>query len=621
MSFSRAAVSGVLVGLLLALVGGTASAGFAREAATVRPTAESAALLTSKSATAAVRCKYQSLYVSGDGPSQPVGLGQVTRMVFTITTSIPNCWGIYSAVVTNDAGPGADCQGLEYLDDSTARMECFAVGAEEPVTASYTFSVHYHACGNGDDPTCFPTVSTSLSVEFVDRPLYSLAGVDSGTGSGTVTSDVYGIDCGPTCQNQFVEGTTVTLTASPNWDSTFDGWGGDCAPAGLSPVCMVSMDGDHAFSAQFKQKPPATLTVSKIGGGSGTVTSTPTGITCPGDCAETFDGGLPVTLTAIPATGSIFYGWESGACAGSSPQCTVTMDSDLSASARFARIPVNTALPKISGQAIDGSKLTASVGTWSYAGSYLVTWLRCGSSNCTSVGTGQSYTLSPADLGFRMQAKVTASNLYASADALSAPTQPVQGAPPLDVDLPVISGTFALGSTLHVTTGTWKGTGPIQFQYQWLRCSSTGSCSGINGASASTYVVQQADMGQKLRARVTAQSNMGIASVVSRTVPATSTPLPPRNVAVGGISGKALVGETLHAGTGSWTGSDAITFTYQWRRCNNASANSCTALAGATGQTYIVTAAELGMRLRVVVTATNGVTWNKMTTYASGVIK
>jgi hypothetical protein len=89
---------------------------------------------------------------------------------------------------------------------------------------------------------------------------------------------------------------------------------------------------------------------------------------------------------------------------------------------------------------------------------------------------------------------------------------------------------------------------------------------------------------------------------------------------LGGVSGNTAVGQTLRAGPGTWTGTETITFTYQWRRCTNASASSCTPIAGATARTYVTTAADHGMRLRAAVTASNGVSWNRMTTHASGVI-
>src|SRR3989344_4968280 len=74
------------------------------------------------------------------------------------------------------------------------------------------------------------------------------------------------------------------------------------------------------------------LTLSKAGTGVGTVTSDPAGIDCGTDCTEAYTGGIDVTLTAAPSAGSTFAGW-SGACAGTSTTCTVTMDAAKSVTA------------------------------------------------------------------------------------------------------------------------------------------------------------------------------------------------------------------------------------------------------------------------------------------------
>ncbi|MEI2774003.1 MAG: hypothetical protein V9G98_25915, partial [Candidatus Competibacter sp.] len=66
------------------------------------------------------------------------------------------------------------------------------------------------------------------------------------------------------------------------------------------------------------------LAVTKSGTGSGTVTSNPAGINCGTICAAGFTGGANVTLTATAAAGSKFTGWG-GACAGTTPTCTVAM--------------------------------------------------------------------------------------------------------------------------------------------------------------------------------------------------------------------------------------------------------------------------------------------------------
>ena len=76
-----------------------------------------------------------------------------------------------------------------------------------------------------------------------------------------------------------------------------------------------------------------TLTVSTSGTGSGTITSTPAGIACPGTCSASFASGTAVTLTATPTSGSAFTGW-SGACSGTGA-CSVTMNSNQSVTATF----------------------------------------------------------------------------------------------------------------------------------------------------------------------------------------------------------------------------------------------------------------------------------------------
>jgi len=78
---------------------------------------------------------------------------------------------------------------------------------------------------------------------------------------------------------------------------------------------------------------PHTLTVSTTGTGGGTVTSTPPGITCPGECTEDYDDGTGVTLVALAASGSLFGGWG-GACSGTG-SCALTMDETKTVTARF----------------------------------------------------------------------------------------------------------------------------------------------------------------------------------------------------------------------------------------------------------------------------------------------
>lgn len=79
---------------------------------------------------------------------------------------------------------------------------------------------------------------------------------------------------------------------------------------------------------------PLSLAVTRIGTGSGAVSSNVPGISCGTACTGYFSMNTSVTLTATPAVGSIFAGWL-GACAGAG-QCNVTIKGASAVSATFA---------------------------------------------------------------------------------------------------------------------------------------------------------------------------------------------------------------------------------------------------------------------------------------------
>jgi TolB protein len=103
-----------------------------------------------------------------------------------------------------------------------------------------------------------------------------------------------------------------------------------------------------------------TVTVSKAGTGSGTVTSSPAGIDCGATCSAQFADGSSVTLTAAAGSGSTFEGWSGGGCSGTGT-CMLVLNGDVNVTASFAHqpppVPPNTKLGKAK---ISSKKRTAS---------------------------------------------------------------------------------------------------------------------------------------------------------------------------------------------------------------------------------------------------------------------
>ena len=165
----------------------------------------------------------------------------------------------------------------------------------------------------------------SVSVSIDDDERWTLTVTNGGNGS--VSSDIAGISCGGDCTEPYEDTTVVVLTATPDTGYDFSGWSGDCTGTG---TCTVTMTAARNVTATFAIQTPL-LTVTN--GGNGTITSSPMGIACGGDCTESFDYNTVVTLTPTPATGYSFGGWT-GACTGTGA-CMVTMTQAATVNATF----------------------------------------------------------------------------------------------------------------------------------------------------------------------------------------------------------------------------------------------------------------------------------------------
>ena len=149
-----------------------------------------------------------------------------------------------------------------------------------------------------------------------------------------------------------------------------------------------------------------------------------------------------------------------------------------------------------------------------------------------------------------------------------------------------LQGNGALGSTLVANPGTWDSGSDLT--YAWLRDGVP-----VDGASSNTYTISQADLETNIEAVLTV-SKFGFVTITKSTsieIPKGQLVASPPALSVSGA--KASVGETLTAATFDWN--FAANSSIQWLRND-------VAIEGATGQSYTLSATDLGQNISCAVT-------------------
>ncbi len=142
-----------------------------------------------------------------------------------------------------------------------------------------------------------PTARAWLAAGAVNGVLYAVGGVN---GSYLGTNEAF-----TPSELTWSSGNTAVATVDAN---------GLATGLGLGTTTITATSGSISGSATLTVASSVfTLSVSKAGTGSGTVTSSPAGIDCGAACANSYAGGTVVTLTATPASGSVFAGWSGDA--------------------------------------------------------------------------------------------------------------------------------------------------------------------------------------------------------------------------------------------------------------------------------------------------------------------
>lgn len=183
------------------------------------------------------------------------------------------------------------------------------------------FNVHVYMNAPGYTNVWCDTANFSRSLSG-----YTLTTVKSGTGTGTVTSSPAGISCGSTCSANYTSGTSVTLSATANADSTFTGWGGASSPTCVNATpgvtCTVTMNRNWGVGAAFARNGACAATHYSCSYGTSTNNvDGPSAWTW--SCTAPYGGTTASCSEAKPTTGTLTVPASCIVAAGAST-CTVS---------------------------------------------------------------------------------------------------------------------------------------------------------------------------------------------------------------------------------------------------------------------------------------------------------
>ncbi len=247
--------------------------------------------------------------------------GKFARALFTLvpTYTLSTSVSGNGTITSNPIGIncGIDCSE-DYTDSTSVTLTATPM-------IGFNFVGWSGACSGSSSCVVNMTQNRTVSANFTANEYTLNTAV---VGSGSITSNPAGINCGGDCSQVYANNTSVTLSAISLAGFNFTGWTGDCSGIGN---CIVNMTQDRNVIATFSAV-EYTLTTVVIG--SGNISSSPIGINCENDCTQDYTNNTSVTLTATPMVGFNFVGW-SGDCAGAG-SCVVSMTQNRNVVATFA---------------------------------------------------------------------------------------------------------------------------------------------------------------------------------------------------------------------------------------------------------------------------------------------
>jgi hypothetical protein len=232
-------------------------------------------------------------YVCQVGYGPPLPSTRTCQIDGTWSGSLPTC-----NLVNCHAPMGIDHGSVSAPTTTYGFVATYSCAAGYTLAGSATRTCQADGSWSGTPPTCSPIDCGPLS-----NPVY---------GSVSASATTYGSTATYTCEvgHLLTGGVTRTCQVTGAW-------------SGTPPTCPIQM---------------LTVTVNKVGPGTGTVTSTPANIDCGSTCLGTFAYGTTIFLAAAPDATQLFLGWSSTACAGQGA-CAFTLTSNTVVSAAFSPPP------------------------------------------------------------------------------------------------------------------------------------------------------------------------------------------------------------------------------------------------------------------------------------------
>jgi hypothetical protein len=266
----------------------------------------------------------------------------IVMAAFVLALALPSVASAATQTLTVEkkgAGSGTVTSSPAGIDCGATCSAPFTEGSTvvlKAVSGANTATVLWTGCSAGEtlENECKVAMSAAKSVTATFNLLERKLTVEKkGTGAGTVTSSPSGINCGATCSAGFVKGTTVTLTGVPGSKTLAPSWSG-CDSVDAEGKCLVTMSKAREVTATFNLA-KWSLTVTKVGSGTGMVTGTPAGIECGATCSAGFIDGTEVTLTGTSGLHTKPVKWSGCTEVLTGDKCLVTISAAKTVIASF----------------------------------------------------------------------------------------------------------------------------------------------------------------------------------------------------------------------------------------------------------------------------------------------